>query len=137
MTTLHTPEYTHRFPSTFIAVPVVLLLLLAALTLGSSNPGVETERIPQFENEHVKVWRSAISPNLPLPLHRHEHGRVIIALQGGTMKIEEQTGASETQVWETGKAYWLPANPPNTMHRDINVGDRLIEVMVVEVKDDK
>jgi hypothetical protein len=64
---------------------------------------VETQRIPQFENEHVKVWRSVISPNVPLPLHRHEHGRVIIALQGGTMKIEEQTGASETQVWETGK----------------------------------
>jgi hypothetical protein len=53
------------------------------------------------------------------------------------MKIEEQTGPSETQVWETGKAYWLPANPPNTMHRDINVGDRPIEVMVVEVKDGK
>jgi quercetin dioxygenase-like cupin family protein len=137
MTTLRTPEYTHRFPSTFIAVPVVLLLLLAAVTPGSSNPGVETERIPQFENEHVKVWRSVISPSAPLPLHRHEHGRVIIALQGGTMKIEEQTGASETQVWETGKAYWLPANPPNTMHRDINVSDRPIEVMVVEIKDDK
>jgi quercetin dioxygenase-like cupin family protein len=127
----------HRSQSTFIAVPVVLLLLLAALKAGSSNPGTETERIPQFENEHVKVWRSVISRNAPLPLHRHEHGRVIIALQGGTMKIEEHTGASETQIWETGKAYWLPANPPNTMHRDINVGDRPIEVMVVEVKDDE
>jgi quercetin dioxygenase-like cupin family protein len=137
MITLSTPEYTHRFPSTFIAMPAVVLLLLAALTLGSSNPSLETQRVPQFENGHVKVWRSVISPNAPLPLHRHEHGRVIIALQGGTMKIEEQTGPSETQVWETGKAYWLPANPPNTMHRDINVGDRPIEVMVVEVKDDK
>ena len=137
MTTHRTPESSHRFPSTFIAVPVVLLLLLAALTAGSSNPGQETQRIPQFENEHVKVWKSVISPNVPLPLHRHEHGRVIIALQGGTMKIAEQTGGSVTQVWETGKAYWLPANLPNTMHRDINVGDRPIEVMVVEVKDDK
>src|SRR5260370_42261644 len=101
MATLRTPESAHRFSSTFIAVPVVLLLVLAALTAGSSNPSLETERIPQFENEHVKVWRSVISPNVPLPLHRHEHGRVIIALQGGTMKIEEQKGASETQVWET------------------------------------
>ena len=137
MTTLRAPQSTHRFPSTFIAVPVVFLLALAALKAGLSSPGTETKRIPQFENEHVKVWRSVISPNVPLPLHRHEHGRVIIAFQGGTMKIEEQTGASETQVWETGKAYWLPANPPNTMHKDINVGDRPIEVMVVEVKDDK
>src|ERR1041385_4155000 len=137
MTRLRTPEFTHRFPSTFIAIPLVLLILLAALTAGSSNPSAETQRIPQFANEHVKVWRSVISPNAPLPLHRHEHGRVIIALQGGTMKIEEQTGASETQVWETGKAYWLPANSPNTMHRDNNAGDRPIVVMVVEVKDDK
>jgi len=93
--------------------------------------------MPQFENSHVKVWKSVISPNAPLPPHRHEHGRVIIALQGGTMKIVDQAGASETQVWETGKAYWLPANPPNTTHSDVNVGDRPIEVMVVEVKDDK
>jgi quercetin dioxygenase-like cupin family protein len=137
MITLRTSESTYRFRCTFIAAPVVLLLVLAAFMSGSSNLSAETERIPQFENEHVKVWRSVISPNAPLPLHRHEHGRVIIALQGGTMKIEEHTGASETQVWETGKAYWLPANPPNTVHRDINVGDRPIEVMVVEVKDDK
>ena len=46
------------------------------------------------------------------------------------MKIAEQTGSSETQVWETGKAYWLAANPPNTMHSDINVGNQPIEVMV-------
>src|SRR5215467_2919729 len=131
------PAFTHRFPSISIAIPVVLLLFLAALTARSSNPSAETQRTPQFENNHVKVWKSVISPNAPLPLHRHEHGRVIIALQGGTIKVEEQTGASQTQVWETGKAYWLPANPPATMHRDINVGDRPIEVMVVEVKDDK
>jgi len=64
MTMLHTPESTHRFPSTFKAVPVVLLLLLIAITAGSSNPGAETQRIPQFDNEHVKVWRSVISPNV-------------------------------------------------------------------------
>ena len=53
------------------------------------------------------------------------------------MKIEDQSGTSETHVWETGKAYWLPANPPNTLHRDVNMGDRPIEVMVLELEDDK
>jgi hypothetical protein len=53
------------------------------------------------------------------------------------MKIAEVSGSSDTQVWETGKAYWLPANPPGTMHSDINVGDKPIEVMVVEAKDDE
>lgn len=97
----------------------------------------ETRRTPLFENDHVKVWKSVIVPGQPLPLHRHEHGRVIVALRGGTMRIAEIPGTPETQVWETGKAYWLAANPPNTMHSDINVGNQPIEVMVVEVKDDK
>ena len=115
----------------------VLSVLVVALTASSSISEDRTQRIPQFENAHVKVWKSIILPNQALPPHRHEHGRVIIALQGGTMKIAEVSGASETQVWETGKAYWLPANPPGTMHTDVNVGKKAIEVMVVEAKDDK
>ena len=115
----------------------VIAILLAASVVQSSDQSSPTQRVPQFENSHVKVWKSTIVPNAPLPLHRHDHGRVIIALQGGTMKIEDQSGTSETHVWEKGKAYWLPANPPNTMHRDVNMGDRPIEVMVVEVEDDK
>jgi hypothetical protein len=62
---------------------------------------------------------------------------VIIALQGGTMDIVEQDGSRERHVWETGKAYWLPANAPNTMHADVNAGDKAIEVMVVELKNDR
>jgi quercetin dioxygenase-like cupin family protein len=96
-----------------------------------------THRIPQFENAHVKVWKSVIHPGEPLPPHRHDHGRVIVALQGGTVRIAEASGGSDTQVWETGKAYWLPANPPGEMHSDINLGESPIQVMVVEVKDDK
>ena len=115
----------------------VLSVLVFALTASSSISEDRTQRIPQFENAHVKVWKSIVLPNQPLPPHRHEHGRVIIALQGGTMKIAEVSGATETQVWETGKAYWLPANPPGTMHTDVNVGKKAIEVMVVEAKDDK
>ena len=64
---------------------------------------------PQFENEDVKVWKSVVMPNAPLTMHRHDHPRVIIAFSGGTMKIVDQQGKSEEHVWETGKAYWLPA----------------------------
>ena len=96
-----------------------------------------THRIVQFENDDVKVWKSIVVPHAPLTMHRHEHGRVIIALKGGTMKIVEQSGTSEAHVWETGRAYWLPANAPGTMHADVNAGDQPIEVMVVEMKKDK
>jgi len=120
-----------------LSAAAIIAILLAASAVWSSGQPSSTQRIPQFENSQVKVWKSTIAPNAPLALHRHDHGRVIIALQGGTMKIEDQSGTSETHLWETGKAYWLPANPPHTMHRDVNMGGHPIEVMVVEVEDDK
>jgi quercetin dioxygenase-like cupin family protein len=121
------------------AIPLTIVgtAILFASGVWSSVTSSPTQRVPQFENPHVKVWKSTVVPNSPLPLHRHDHGRVIIALRGGTMKVVDQSGTSETHVWETGKAYWLPANPPGTMHTDVNAGDQPIEVMVVEVEDDK
>ena len=98
---------------------------------------MDTHRLPQFENARVKVWKSVIAANQPLPAHRHDHGRVIVVLEGGRIRIAEVSGESETQTWETGKAYWLPANPPGTLHADVNVGDRPIEVMVIEIKGDE
>lgn len=120
------------FPRRELVLPAVLLGMF-----GSVASQQHTQRIPQFENEDVKVWKSVVMPNAPLTMHRHEHPRVIIALTGGTMKIVEQNGASEQHVWETGKAYWLPANPPNTMHADVNAGSKPIEVMVVELEHEK
>ena len=117
---------------------VMMILVLAAVGVVRSQNGVtQTQRFPQFENENVKVWKSVVMPNAPLTVHRHEHPRVIIALNGGTMKIVESTGKSEEHVWETGKAYWLPMNPPGTMHADVNAGDKPIEVMVVELEKEK
>jgi hypothetical protein len=99
-----------------------------------SQQSTQTQRIPLFENDDVRVWKSVIFPDAPLAMHRHEHPRVIVAMMGGTMKIVEQNGPAESHVWESGKAYWLPANPPNTMHADVNAGDKPIEVVVVELK---
>jgi len=111
---------------------VIVIAFLGGIAAAQSLK--QTGREPQFENADVKVWKSLVFPNNPLPLHRHDHPRVIVALQGGTMKILEDTGASETQKWVTGKAYWLPSNPPGTHHQDVNVGEKPIEVMVVELE---
>ena len=121
----------------WIGISFVLGVLLGAGIVRSQQSATATQRIVQFENDDVKVWKSIVVPNAPLTMHRHEHGRVIIALKGGTMKIVEQSGASEAHVWDTGKAYWLPANAPGTMHADVNAGNQPIEVMVVELKKNK
>ncbi len=110
------------------------LLFLAAAAALTPQTAEQSQRVPQFENDDVRVWKTTVLPNAPLTMHRHEHPRVLIALTGGTMKIVEQSGKSETHQWDTGKAYWLPANAPNTLHADVNAGNKPIEVMVVELK---
>lgn len=60
-----------------------ILALFAGILIGQvqANP-VQTLRIPQFDNEDVKVWKTTVMPNTPLQMHRHEHPRVIIPLVG-------------------------------------------------------
>ncbi len=96
-----------------------------------------TRREPQFENGEVRVWKSIIMPNQPLALHRHDHGRTIVALKGGTLDVVDGKGATlQKMTWETGKAYWLDADAPGTQHGDLNKTTEPIEVIVVELKND-
>jgi quercetin dioxygenase-like cupin family protein len=97
-----------------------------------------TRREPQFENSEVRVWKSIILPNQPLALHRHDHGRTIVALEGGTLDVVDANGSTVQKMnWESGKAYWLDADPPNTQHGDLNKGKEPMEVIVVELKNDQ
>ena len=102
------------------------------------QPQNTTRREPQFENDHVRVWKSIIQPKQPLALHRHEHGRALIALIGGRLDVVDQNGQTlNTYDWESGKAYWLGADPPGQMHADVNNSSKPIEVIVVELKNDR
>jgi beta-alanine degradation protein BauB len=97
-----------------------------------------TRREPQFENEHMKVWKSIIMPRQPLAMHRHEHGRALIALTNGQLKVVDQNQKEITTYnWEAGKAYWLDADPAGQMHADVNDTAKPIEVIVVELKKDR
>ena len=93
-----------------------------------------TRRVPQFENEHVEVWKSIIQPNQPLSMHRHDNPRAIIALRGGTLRVVNEAGEFRDMTWETGAAYWLEADPPGELHGDVNQGTEPVEVIVVQLK---
>ena len=98
------------------------------------EPEATTRRIPQFENEHVTVWKSVIVPNQPLEMHRHDNPRAIIALRGGTLTVVNDSGERHDMTWETGSAYWLEADPPGELHGDVNEGPDPVEVIVVQLK---
>ncbi len=112
----------------------LVVLALGVTTIASPQPPKTTVRTPQLENDSVRVWRTSIAPGQPLTLHRHENGRVIVALTDGTLRIVKESGDSRTVTWEKGKAYWLAADPAGEKHGDLNEGKEPIEVMVVELK---
>src|SRR3972149_6776242 len=110
----------------------IAVTALVSVTATLAFQAQQSRREPQFENEHVKVWKTIIAPNQPLRLHRHEFGRALIALKGGTLKVVDEAGnAIDTYVWEDGKAYWLDADPPGKLHGDLNEGPETMEGIVV------
>ena len=117
----------------------IVAISLVAFTVSASGQQKEvTHRVPMFEIDEVKVWKTIIVPNSPLAMHRHEHGRTIVVLKGGTLTIQQDTGEKTKVVWETGKAYWLDADPPgDKKHADVNETTETIEVMVIENKKGK
>jgi hypothetical protein len=80
-------------------------------------------------------WKSIIMPRQPLTMHRHDHGRALIALTDGQLKVVNSNGAVITTYdWKAGRAYWLDADPPGQLHADVNETSKPIEVIVVELK---
>lgn len=117
-----------------LGVLVIGGVLGVAATLAAQTAQSGTRREPQFENAHVKVWKSIIMPKQPLTMHRHEHPRALIALKGGAIDIVQKGGESQHVVWDSGKAYWLTEDKPGTTHADVNNGTEPIEVIVVELQ---
>jgi len=123
--------------TTLTRATFLLAAVLTPFSMLICQPSGQNQRIPQFENDDVRVWKSTVVPNAPLVMHTHDHPRVIVALTGGTMKVVSEIGSSESLVWETGTAFWLSTEEGKRRHADSNPGKQPIEVMVVELKNAK
>jgi len=122
----------------WIAATLVVGAVFAAGVATGAQQANTTRREPQFQNSEVEVWKSTVMPNSPLAMHRHEHGRALIALTTGTLDVVDAKGATMNRlVLQAGKAYWLDRDAPNTEHADVNKGREPIEVIVVQLKNDK
>lgn len=115
---------------------VVGCVFVAGVAVGQQ--AAASRREPQFENGDVQVWKSIVQPNQPLALHRHDHGRALISLNGGTLNVVDGAGkVMDTYKLEAGKAMWLEADKAGTQHADVNPGKSAVEVIVVQLKNDK
>src|SRR5262245_51676636 len=110
-------------------VACALSFSLGAGAMWAQQQASGTRREPQFENDDVRVWKSIIMPRQPLTQHRHEHGRALIALTDGELKVVDPQGkVKDTYKWQAGKAYWLGVDPAGEKHADVNEGAKPIEV---------
>jgi beta-alanine degradation protein BauB len=117
-------------------VGVVVSVFAAGVAVGQQASA--SRREPQFENTEVQVWKSIVAPKQPLALHRHDHGRALISLNGGTLNVVDGSGkVMDTYKLEAGKAMWLEADKAGTQHADVNPGTTPVEVIVVQLKNDK
>ena len=117
-------------------VSVVASVFAAGVAVGQQASA--SRREPQFENTEVQVWKSIVAPKQPLALHRHDHGRALISLNGGTLNVVDGGGkVMDTYKLEAGKAMWLEADKAGTQHADVNPGTSPVEVIVVQLKNDK
>jgi hypothetical protein len=120
----------------FATVAIAVSVFAAGVLVGQQQG--TSRREPQFENSEVQVWKSIISPGKPLGLHRHEHGRALVSLNGGVLNVVDGNGkVIDVYKLEAGKAMWLDADKPGTQHADVNPGKTDVEVVVVQLKNDK
>ena len=118
------------------AVAIIGSVFAAGVAVGQQNAA--SRREPQFENSEVQVWKSIVMPKQPLALHRHDHGRALISLNGGTLNVVDGAGkVMDVYKLEAGKAMWLEADKAGTQHADVNPGTQPVEVIVVQLKNDK
>src|SRR5688572_31542457 len=100
------------------AVAIVGSIFAAGVAVGQQST---SRREPQFENSEVQVWKSIISPGTPLGLHRHDHGRALISLNGGVLNVVDEKGkVIDVYKLEAGKAMWLDADKAGTQHAGVN-----------------
>ncbi len=119
---------------TFCVTALVATGILSAELPPDRKEKPSTQRELQFENEHVKVWKTTIMPDQPLKMHRHDCSRVVVGLKGGILSKIEETGERTERTFEAGKAYWLTPDPVDKLHACVNETNEPIEVMVIELK---
>jgi hypothetical protein len=117
----------------YLIVLLSIFALFSATDLYSKSP--PTQRIPEISNEKVNVWQTLIYPSAEqiLKMHRHEHARVVVAFNSGTLKITDNKQKTHFLRLEKGHSYYLEKDISGEIHSDENISQHPIKVVVIEL----
>jgi hypothetical protein len=86
---------------------------------------------PMLENEAVQVHMAVDQPHSKSALHKHDRDRVMIYLNNGHMRIENQGGKVDNQTWKAGQVAFSAAGG---MHISENVDGSVLRIIEIELK---
>lgn len=118
--------------SKFLQITIIFLLIAFSNILYAAM----STRITQFTNDQVSVWETIIYPsaNQKLKMHRHEHDRVVVALNNGLVKVTNNKNKVHYLKFKKNQAYYLPKDALNELHTDQNMSNQPVKVLVIELK---
>ncbi|QRN02602.1 hypothetical protein GH742_01210 [Legionella sp. MW5194] len=96
----------------------------------------DTKRDLLLDNSETKVWRSTICPNQQLPFHTHEHARVAIPAEDGSLKVIYQSGKTEVIKLKKNQPIFLDKAQGKEAHQDVNTTQHILHITVIELSKD-
>ncbi|MDX1836001.1 hypothetical protein DIZ81_13095 [Legionella taurinensis] len=111
-----------------------ILFLLGSATAFAAP--CDTKRDLLLDNSETKVWRSTICPNQQLPFHTHEHARVAIPAEDGTLKVIYQSGKTEVIQLKKNQPIFLDKAQGKEAHQDLNTTQNILHITVIELSKD-
>jgi uncharacterized RmlC-like cupin family protein len=129
----HTSEITSNAPVTMIEVEIKKAGdpgEKVSATLDPLKVDPQTYKLV-LENSQVRVMHVTMQPHRHVPLHQHMLNRVMVYLMDQHSSMTTPDGKTETSQHKAGDVAWGGA----TKHSEINLSDKPLEVLVVEVKD--
>lgn len=103
----------------------------AVTSFAGTLPGKSTSKVI-FENDKVRVKQAVFMPgDTEAAMHTHDLAHVGVPLDDGRLTFRYADGKTETMDLKTGTVGFREAN---VTHQAINVGDKPVRVIEVELK---
>lgn len=99
----------------------------------------KTHRNQFVDNTDYKIWSTVICPHQPVAKHTHDHPRVLIPKNDGTLRVTYadkplSNGNPRDFKLEKDKPVYLDYNEGKDLHTDEILGDKPLTVLVIELK---